>query len=41
MQRIGLRLGQNAGAIKLEDNKIEGFATAVADLRKPADGQEK
>jgi hypothetical protein len=41
MQRIGLRLGQNAGAIKLEDNKIEGFATAVADLRKPADGQGK
>ncbi|MDB5384962.1 MAG: hypothetical protein JWM11_608 [Planctomycetaceae bacterium] len=36
MQRIGLRLGENAGTVKLEDNKIEGFATAVADLRKPA-----
>jgi hypothetical protein len=34
MQRIGLRLGENAGTIKLVANKIEGFATAVSDLRK-------
>lgn len=36
MNRIGLRLGENAGTVKLEDNKIEGFATAVSDLRKSA-----
>lgn len=34
MQRIGVRLGQFAGTVKLADNTIDGFATAVTDLRK-------
>jgi hypothetical protein len=32
--RIGVRLGAQTGAVKLADNKIEGFAVTVADLRK-------
>ena len=35
MQRIGVRLGENTGTIKLAENKIEGFSKAVTDLRKP------
>ena len=35
MQRIGLRLGENAGTVKLDENKIEGYSTKIADLRKP------
>ena len=35
MQRIGVRLGESAGTVKLAENKIEGFATAITDLRKP------
>lgn len=34
MQRIGVRLGENAGTIKLAENRIEGFSAAVTDLRK-------
>lgn len=34
MQRVGVRLGENTGTVKLADNKIEGFSTAVTDLRK-------
>lgn len=34
MQRIGVRLGENTGTIKLAENKIEGFAVPVTDLRK-------
>ena len=35
MQRIGIRLGPQAGQVELVDNKIEGLAVAVSDLRKP------
>ncbi len=35
MQRIGVRLGENTGTVKLAENKIEGFSKAVTDLRKP------
>lgn len=31
--RIGIRIGENVGAVELEGNAIEGFATAVADRR--------
>lgn len=34
MQRIGVRLGENTGTIKLAENQIEGFSTAITDLRK-------
>jgi Right handed beta helix region len=34
MRRIGIRLGEQTGKIDLIDNQIEGFSTAVADLRK-------
>jgi hypothetical protein len=33
MKRIGIRLGPQAGKVELVDNKIEGFAVAVSDLR--------
>jgi hypothetical protein len=33
-QRIGVRLGPQAGAVELADNRIEGFSMAVQDLRK-------
>jgi hypothetical protein len=32
-QRIGIRLGPKTADIRLTENRIEGFATAVADLR--------
>jgi hypothetical protein len=32
--RIGIRLGAETGDIRCIDNRIEGFATAIADLRK-------
>jgi nitrous oxidase accessory protein NosD len=32
-KRIGIRLGSQAGEIKLDDNRTGGFATPVADLR--------
>lgn len=32
-QRIGIRLGAETSDMRLDDNRIEGFATAVADLR--------
>lgn len=32
--RTGIRVGQKVGAVRLEENRIEGFATAVADLRR-------
>ena len=34
MQRIGVRVGENTGPIKLAENKIDGFSKAVTDLRK-------
>ena len=34
MKRIGIRLGAESGKVELVDNKIEGLAVAVADLRK-------
>ena len=34
LQRIGVRLGENTGTIKLAENSIQGFSTAVTDLRK-------
>jgi hypothetical protein len=34
-ERIGIRVGAETRDVKLEDNHIEGFATAVADLHKP------
>jgi hypothetical protein len=33
--RIGIRIGSGARDIRLTDNQTEGFATPVADLRKP------
>jgi hypothetical protein len=33
MQRVGIRLGAETSDIRLADNRIEGFATAVQDLR--------
>ncbi len=36
MKRVGIRLGPQAGQVELVDNKIEGLAVAVSDLRKPA-----
>ena len=32
--RIGVRIGAKTRDVKLVDNKIEGFAVAVSDLRK-------
>jgi hypothetical protein len=32
--RIGIKLGEQTGAMELTDNTIEGFATPVSDLRK-------
>jgi hypothetical protein len=34
MKRIGIRIGAQTGAVELVENKIDGLATAVADLRK-------
>jgi hypothetical protein len=34
-ERIGIRIGAETKQIDLADNRIEGFAQAVADLRKP------
>lgn len=34
MQRIGIRLGAQSGQVELVENKIEGLAVPVADLRK-------
>ena len=33
-ERIGIQLGEEAGAMELLDNTIEGFATPIRDLRK-------
>lgn len=33
-KRVGFRFGPKTGEMTMEDNKIEGFATAVVDLRK-------
>jgi hypothetical protein len=32
-RRIGIRLGASTGEIRLVDNRIEGCATPVSDLR--------
>jgi hypothetical protein len=34
MKRIGIRLGAQTGQVELVDNRIDGLAVAVADLRK-------
>ena len=34
LKRVGIRLGAQAGAVEMVDNRMEGLATAVADLRK-------
>lgn len=34
-KRIGIRLGAETKNVKLTDNRVEGFAQAIADLRKP------
>jgi hypothetical protein len=34
-ERIGIRIGAESRDVQLEDNRIEGFAAAVADLHKP------
>ena len=34
LARIGVRIGIQTSDVKLEENEIRGFATAVADLRK-------
>lgn len=34
-KRTGIRLGAETQNITLTDNHIDGFATAIADLRKP------
>ncbi len=36
MKRIGVRLGAEVGRVSLEDNRIEGFAVKISDLRKNA-----
>ena len=33
-KRIGIRIGENVGPVKLADNTIEGFAAAIADQRR-------
>ena len=35
LARVGVRLGAQTRAIQLVDNRLDGFAVAVADLRKP------
>lgn len=34
MQRTGIRIGSDAGTIKLADNQIQGFMKSIEDLRK-------
>jgi hypothetical protein len=34
MKRVGVRLGAQSGAVELVENRIEGLAVAVSDLRK-------
>jgi len=36
MSRIGVRIGAQAGEVNLVENRVEGYAVAVSDLRKPA-----
>jgi hypothetical protein len=36
MKRIGVRIGVRAQDVQLLQNRIEGFATDIADLRKTA-----
>ena len=33
-KRTGIRIGENVGPVELEDNTIEGFASAIADQRR-------
>ena len=33
MSRIGVRIGEKVGDVQLADNRIEGYAVAVSDLR--------
>jgi hypothetical protein len=34
MSRVGIRVGAQTKDIRFEDNRIEGFAVSVSDLRK-------
>jgi hypothetical protein len=36
MQRIGVRIGPEVGSVAMTDNRFEGFAVEVADLRASA-----
>jgi hypothetical protein len=36
MSRIGVRIGAQATDVRLEENRIEGYAVAISDLRNPA-----
>lgn len=36
MKRIGVRIGARVREVRLTDNRIEGFAVDIADLRKPS-----
>jgi nitrous oxidase accessory protein NosD len=35
-KRIGVRIGANSRNVTVENNRIEGFAVKVSDLRKPS-----
>ncbi|MFO0947445.1 MAG: right-handed parallel beta-helix repeat-containing protein [Planctomycetota bacterium] len=35
MRRVGVRIGAETKNVKLDDNRVEGFSLAVADLRMP------
>ena len=35
MSRVGIRLGAQTRDVRLIDNRAEGFAVPLADLRKP------
>jgi len=39
MKRIGVRIGAQAGDVKLEENRIQGFAADISDLRRRAEKQ--
>jgi hypothetical protein len=35
LERVGIRLGGQTRDVQMIDNRIEGFAVSLADLRKP------
>jgi hypothetical protein len=36
LKRIGVRIGAHARTVQLDENRIEGFALNVSDLRRPS-----